>query len=157
MQGLPEVAWLLGSLSHGCRVLHRLSLHSVHVVGKVCNARVHGNEACNISGASAFDKCHTTVVPLACVPHMMNTKAVHHFPHYGIPLQSGLHSAWAVNLLEGLLLPAHVSLHSTNLSVSLLHVHNALASQPIVAFRVREVHAPNSPPPCALSSSNCTY
>ena len=104
MRGLPEDIWLLGSLSHGCQVLRRVSLCSWHVIGKVYNARVRVYEVCNISGASDFDKCHTTVVPLARVPHMMNTKAVHHFPHYGIPQLSSLHSLKAVNLWEGPLL-----------------------------------------------------
>ena len=101
MQGLLEDAWLLGSLSRGCQVLRRVSLHSWRVVGKVYNTRVRMNEVCNISGASAYDKYHTTVVPLARVPHMMNTEAMHHFPHYGIPRQPNLHSLRAVNLLEG--------------------------------------------------------
>ena len=136
-------------------MLHRVSLHSWHVVNKVHNARVRMNGACNISCANAFNKCHTTVVPLARVPHIMNTKVVYHFPHYGIPRQCSLYSLQAVNLLEGPLLQARVSLRSTNLHFSLLHVHNALASRPIVAFHVCEVHAPNSPPPYALSSSNC--
>ena len=156
MLSLPEDAWLLASLSRGCQVLHHVSLRFWHAINKVYNARVHMNGVCNISGANAFDKCHTAVVPLASVPHMRNTKAVHHFPHYGIPRQSNLHSPQAVNLLEGPLLQARVSQHSTNLYVCLLHVHNALASRPIVAFRARKIHAPNSLPHCALSSSNCT-
>ena len=155
MLGLPEDAWLLGSLSRGCQVLHRVFFHYWHVVNKVSNARVRVYGVCNISGANAFDRCHTAVVPLARVPHMMNTKAVHHFPHYGITGQSSLYSLQAVTLLEGPLLQARVSRYSTNLHVSLRHVHNTLASWPIVAFRAREVHAPNSPPPCALSSSDC--
>ena len=101
MQGLLEVVWLLGTLSRGCQELHRVSLSSWHVFDKVYNARDCVNEACNISGADAFDKCHTTVVPLARVPHMMNTEAVHHFPHYGIPRQPNRHTLKAVNLLEG--------------------------------------------------------
>ena len=109
MLGLPEDAWLVGSLSCGCQVLHHVSLHSWHVVDKVYNARVRVNGVCNISSANAFDKCHTTVVSLGCVPHMMNTKAVHHFPHYGIPQQSSLYSLQAANLLERPLLPARVS------------------------------------------------
>ena len=101
MLGLLEDAWLLGSLLRWCQVLCRVSLCSWHVISKFYNARVRVNEVCNISGASAYGKCHTTVVPLARVPHMMNTEAVHHFPHYGIPRQPNLHSLKAVNLLEG--------------------------------------------------------
>lgn len=109
MLGLPEDTWLLGSLSRGCQVLHHVFPRSWHVIDKVSNARVRVNEVCNSSGANASDRCHTAVVPLAHIPHVMNTKAVHHFPHYGTPRQSSLHSLKVVHLWEGALLQALVS------------------------------------------------